>query len=111
MAKPTFYLQVDFEGEETTSTGEFREGYGRRSVVVEVRSGAYENPGDNRIPDEVAEDIARNTANELVKQELVELADNEGALTRLEELPPVLQDVEPDVIDSDVRAWLLKESQ
>ena len=101
------YFEVTFKGAETTTTGRFREGYTKRSVVVEVDPRAYQKR-DGRAFDEAAEAVARTTADEIAREELTEFS--EGVITRLDEFPPVLEDVEPDIDDSetDVRAWLLR---
>jgi hypothetical protein len=101
------YFQFDFEGQKTTSAGEFRAGYVRRTVYVEVGSAAYDGSIDSGSKDEAAEEIARSIAVELAAQELAELDDDAGVVTRIEQPPSVVQDAEPDVEDPGVRAWLV----
>jgi hypothetical protein len=108
MEDPNIYFQLDFKGEETTSTGEFQEGYSSRTIIVEVGSNAYGGRLENRSADEAAQDLAQSVASELARQELADLGNNASTITRLDEFPPVLQDVEPDTDESGVRAWLLK---
>jgi hypothetical protein len=111
MGNSTFYFQVAFEGQETPARAKFREEGSRRSIVVEVNGQAYEDPENaehRRSPEEAAEKIARTTANELARQELPEVAHTECVVTRLEESPPILKNVEPDIDNPEVRAWLLK---
>jgi hypothetical protein len=110
MPVPPFYFQVDFEGEETITPGMFEEGLERRHVVVEVSERAFHDPAEarSRTAPKTAEDIARSTANELVRSELAELEDPDGRAQLLDGFPPRLRDVVPDVEDDGVRAWLVR---
>ena len=108
MADSNIYFQFDFKGEETTSTGEFQEGYSSRTIFVEVGSDAYGARSENRSADEAAQELAQSVASELSRHALADLGNNAGTITRLDEFPPVLQGVEPDIDESGVRAWLLK---
>jgi hypothetical protein len=104
-----FYFQVDFTGEEAITPGMFEEGLERRHVVVEVASEAFRDKKDatsKRAPID-AEEIARNTASELVRSELAEVEDPDGRVTMLDEFPPQLREVVPDVEDDGVRAWVV----
>ena len=104
--EPVSYFQVDFEGAETTSTGEFREGYNRRTVFVEVGSEAYDGSVDTGTKEVAGEEIARSIAVELAMQELADLNETAGVVTPLDDPPPVIEEAEPDVDDRGVRAWL-----
>ena len=56
-----------------------------------------------------AEEIALAIARELARQDLAELGNTGQRMVRLGELPPIIQDVEPTVQESGVRAWLSAE--
>jgi hypothetical protein len=101
------YFQFDFEAQRTTSAGEFREGYAGRTVFVEIGSAVFDGSIDSGSRDEAAEEIARAVALELVAQDLVELDDDDGVGTRIEQLPSTVQEAEPDLNDPGVRAWLV----
>jgi hypothetical protein len=101
------YFQFDFEGQRTTSAGDFREGYVRRTVFVEIGGAAFDASIDSGSKDEAAEGMARTVAVELAAEELAELDDEDGVVTRIEQLPSVIQESEPDVDDPGVRAWLV----
>ncbi|MBV9875614.1 MAG: hypothetical protein JO025_12850 [Verrucomicrobia bacterium] len=108
MEEADIYFQFDFKGGETTSTGEFQEGLTRRTIIVEISPEARGNRLEGQSADEVARQLAQNVAEELARQELVDLEKGSGEVVRLDEFPPVLEDVEPDVDETGVRAWLLK---
>jgi hypothetical protein len=103
-----FNFQIDLECEEITSSGEFREGHSRRIIFVEVSAQAYDESVDSGSVDEIVEEIALMTAQELAHQELAELKDDGESITRLKEFPPVVQDLEPDVQEPGIRAWLIE---
>ncbi|MBV8276677.1 MAG: hypothetical protein JO170_15650 [Verrucomicrobia bacterium] len=104
--EPVTYFQVDFEGAETTSTGQLLEGYGRRRVFVEVGSAAYDGSVDTGSKDVAAEEMARSVAVELVAEELADLNGGAGLVTRLDRRPPAIREAEPDLEDRGIRAWL-----
>jgi hypothetical protein len=104
---PVIYFQFDFEGQRTTSAGEFREGHVQRTVFVEIGSAAFDVSIDSGSKDEAAEEIAQTVAVELAAQELAELDDDDGVVTRIEQLPSAMQETEPDVDDLGVKAWLV----
>ena len=101
-----YYFQIDYKGAETTSTGEFREGYTQGTIFVEVAEDYFANSVDDASMDSAAEEIALTTARELPRQNLAELGNASQRMARLGELPPIIQDVEPTVQESGVRAWL-----
>lgn len=103
-----FNFQIDLESEETTSIGEFREKYSWRVIFVEVSPEAYDESGGSGSVDETVEEIALTTAQELADQELAELKDDGESITRLKEFPPVVQDLEADVQEPGIRAWLIE---
>ena len=102
-----FYFQIDYKVAKTTSTGETREGYAEGPIFVEVIADAFANSVAAGSIDLAAEEIALATARELARQNLAELKNTTQRLTRLEELPPVIQSVEPTVQELGVRAWLI----
>ena len=102
-----FYFQIDYKVAKTTSTGETREGYAEGTIFVEVIAHDFANSVDAGSIDLAAEEIALATARELARQNLAELKNTTQRMTRLEELPPVIQSVEPTVQESGVRAWLI----
>jgi len=104
----THYLQIDFKRQKPTAAGGVREGSSPRTIVVEVCTRTSGNSGDSRFSEEEAAEIACTTACELARRALEELANSETIITRLAEFPPVLRDVQPDVDEPGVRAWLLK---
>ena len=101
-----YYFQIDYKGAETTSTGELREGYTQGTIFVEVAADAFANSVDYASIKSAAEEIALTTARELARQNLAELGNTTQRMARLGELPPIVQDVEPTVQESGVRAWL-----
>jgi hypothetical protein len=103
-----FNFQIDLEEKETTSADEITEGCPRRTIFVEVGPEAFDETVDSGVVDEAAEEIALTTAQELADQELAELKDDGESITPLEELPPVIQDLEPDLREPGIRAWLIK---
>ena len=102
MGESTHYFEVDFEGQETTSPGEFQRKSFRRTIVVEVRACEGSRPTE----DDAAK-IARTRACELARRELDHSVNGEVVLTQLGDFPPVLNDVQPDIDEPEVRAWLL----
>ena len=110
MADRHFYFQVDFEGEVSVDPSAFGEGVTRRSVVVEIGPEALtpsEGPTARAQADAAAE-VARTTANEVVRDEIPTIGNIAGDVSPLDELPPVLKDVEPNLDDPGIRAWLLQ---
>ena len=57
--------------------------------------------------EETAEEIALTTAQELTDQEQLESKDDGDRITRLEEFPPVIHDLKPDVEEPGIRGWLI----
>jgi hypothetical protein len=109
MKTEKFNFQIDVESEETTSSGEFYEKYSRRMIFVEVSPEAYDESGDSGRVNETVEEIALMTAQDLADQELAELKDDGESITRLEEFPPIVHDLEADVQEPGIRAWLIEE--
>ena len=101
-----YYFQIDYKGAETTSTGEFREGYTQGTIFVEVAADYFANSVDDASMDSAAEEIALTTARELARQNLAELGNTSQRMARLADSPPIVQDVEPTLQKSGVRAWL-----
>jgi hypothetical protein len=101
-----YYFQIDYRDAESTSTGEFREGNTQGTIFVEVAADYFANSVDDASIDSAAEEIASATARELARQNLAELGNTSQRMARLGELPPIIQDVEPTVQESGVRAWL-----
>jgi hypothetical protein len=101
-----YYFQIDYKGAVTTSPGEFREGYTRGTIFVEVAADYFANSVDDASIDSAAEEIALTTARQLACQNLAELGITSQSVARLGELPPIIQDVEPTAQESGVRAWL-----
>jgi hypothetical protein len=99
---------VDFEGENTTEPTAFGEGLTRRSVIVEVGPEAL-TPAEGATPraeaDEAAE-VARTTANEVVREVIPTIPNTAGDVAPLDRLPPGLEDQEPSLNDPGIRAWL-----
>jgi hypothetical protein len=104
----TIYFQVVFEGEETTETGTFEEGASRRTVFVEVGEDGYDDSMESRSADEVAEETALTAASELARHKFAELAEDSAVITRLDESPLEIVDLEPDLEEDGVKAWLSK---
>ncbi|MBV8101471.1 MAG: hypothetical protein JOZ31_20195 [Verrucomicrobia bacterium] len=104
----TIYFQVVFKGEQTTDTGPFEEGASRRTVFVEVSEEGYDDSMESRSADEVAEETALTAASELATQKFAELAENSAVITRLDESPLEILDLEPDLEEDGVKAWLSK---
>jgi hypothetical protein len=107
MGKSIHYLQIDFSRQKSTADGGVREGTSPRTIVVEVHVPTSGNSGGSWSSEEEASEIARATARELASRAL-ELTNCETVISRLAEFPPVLRDVQPDVDEPGVRAWLLK---
>jgi hypothetical protein len=101
-----YYFQIDYRDAEAASTGEFREGNTQGTIFVEVAADYFANSVDDASIDSAAEGIASATARELARQNLAELGNTSQRMARLGELPPIIQDVEPTVQESGVRAWL-----
>lgn len=99
-----YYFQIDYKGAKTTS--EFRERYTQGTIFVEVAADAFANSVGDASINSAAEEIALTTARELARQNLAELGNTSQRVARLGELPPIIQDVEPTVQESGVRAWL-----
>ncbi|HYY28134.1 MAG TPA: hypothetical protein VE860_09335 [Chthoniobacterales bacterium] len=106
MDRLTHYFQVDFEGEATTRAVEFQKKPPRRTIVVEVHAGKDSKGG--RSAEEDAAEIARTRACGLARPEFDDSINGEGITTQLEDFPPVLRDVQPDIDEPEVRAWLFK---
>jgi hypothetical protein len=73
---------------------------------VEVAEDAIANSVDDAAIDSAVEEIAWTTARQVARQNLAELENGSLSMSRLEELPPIIQVVEPTVQESGVRAWL-----
>jgi hypothetical protein len=101
-----FYFQIDYKGVRRASTSEFREGCSQGKIFVEVAANDFANSVDAAAIDSAVEEIALTTARQLARQNLAELENSSQRMSRLEELPPIIQDVEPTVQESGVRAWL-----
>jgi hypothetical protein len=99
---------VDFEGETTTEPTAFGEGVTRRSVVVEIGPEAL-TPAEGATPRAEAKEaaeVARTTANEVVRDVIPTIPNTAGDVTPIDELPPDVKDLEPNIDDPGVRAWL-----
>jgi hypothetical protein len=104
-----YYFVVDFEGETTTEPTAFGEGLTRRSVVVEVGPEAL-TPAEGATPRAEAEEaaeVARTTANEVVRDVIPTIPNTAGDLTPIDQLPPAVKDMDPNIDDPGIRAWLL----
>ncbi|HEY0792925.1 MAG TPA: hypothetical protein VGD78_17805 [Chthoniobacterales bacterium] len=109
MADRRFYFQVTFEGQATVQPTAYGQGETRRSVVVEIGPEAL-TPAEGVTPraqEEAASEIARTTANEVIRDEIPTVSNLDGDAVRIGELPPVLQDVEPTIDDPGIRVWLM----
>ena len=102
------YFRLVFEREETRDTGPFEEGASRHTVFVEVSEEGYDDSMESRSADEIAEEVALMAASEVVRQELAEVAEDFGTITRLDESPLEILDLEPDLDEDGVKAWLSK---
>jgi hypothetical protein len=104
-----YYFLVDFEGEISTAPTAFGEGLTRRSVAVEIGPEAL-TPAEGATPraeaDEAAE-VARTTANEVVRDVLPTIPNTAGDVTPIDQLPPAVKDMDSNVDDPGIRAWLL----
>jgi hypothetical protein len=103
-----YYFVVDFEAEVFPDPTAFGEGLTRRSVVVEIGPEAL-TPAEGATPRaeaEAAAELARTTANEVVRDVLPTISNTAGDATPLAELPPAVRDVEPNIDDPGIRAWL-----
>ncbi|MBV9491567.1 MAG: hypothetical protein JO069_17895 [Verrucomicrobia bacterium] len=110
MADRHYYFQVDFEGENSVEPSAFGEGVTRRTVVVEVSPGAL-TPAEGateRAQAEAAAEVARTTANEVVRDEIPTISNVAGEVTPVEGLPRILKDVEPNLDDPGIRAWVVQ---
>jgi hypothetical protein len=99
---------VDFEGESTTEPTAFGEGVTRRSVIVEIGPEAL-TPAEGATPRaeaEAAAELARTTANEVVRDVIPTIPNTAGDVTPLDALPPAIEDLEPTIDDPGIRAWL-----
>jgi hypothetical protein len=94
------------QGVKRTSSSEFGEGCSQETIFVEVAADAFVNSVDDAAIDSAVEEIALTTARQVARQNLAELENSSQSVSRLEELPPILQEVEPTVQESGVRAWL-----
>ena len=104
-----YYFVVDFEGETTTEPTEFGEGLTRRSVVVDVGPEAL-TPAEGATPRAEADEaagVARTTANEVVRDVIPTIPNTAGDVTPIDELPATVKDLDPNIDDPGVRAWLL----
>jgi hypothetical protein len=109
MADRRFYFQVTFEGQATVQPTAYGQGETRRSVVVEIGPEALSAAEGTtpRAQEEAAAEIARTTANEVVRDEMPTVRNVDGDTLRIAELPPSLLEVEPTIDDPGIRAWLL----
>jgi hypothetical protein len=108
MADRHYYFVVDFEGEATTEPTAFGEGLTRRSVVVEIGPEAL-TPAEGATPRaeaEAAAELARTTANEVVRDVLPTIPNTAGDVTPTDGLPPDVQGTDPNIGDPGIRAWL-----
>ena len=96
-----FYFQIDYKGVKSTGS----EGCGQGPIFVEVAADAFAMSVNTAL-DSAAEEIALTTARQLARQNLGGLENSSQRIFRLEELPPIIQEVEPTVQESGVRAWL-----
>jgi len=106
MDSEKFYFQIDYKGVKRTSSSEFGEGCSQGTIFVEVAADAFANSVDDAAIDSAVEEIALTTARQVARQNLAELENSSQSMSRLEELPPIIQEVEPTVQESGVRAWL-----
>jgi hypothetical protein len=106
MDSEKFYFQIDYKSVNRTGTSEFREGCSQGKIYVEVAAAAFANSVDDIAVDLAVEEIALTTARQLARQNLAKLENSSQRMSRLEELPPIIQEVEPTVQESGVRAWL-----
>jgi hypothetical protein len=106
MDSEKFYFQIDYKGVKRTSSSEFGEGCSQETIFVEVAADAFANSVDDAAIDSAVEEIALTTARQVARQNLAELENSSQSVSRLEELPPIFQEVEPTVQESGVRAWL-----
>src|ERR671925_104525 len=84
---------VDFEGETSTEPAAFGEGLTRRSVVVEIGPEAL-TPAEGATPRAeaaAAAELARTTANEVVRDVLPTIPNTAGDVTPIDQLPPAVQ--------------------
>ena len=98
------YFQMDYKGVKRTSSSEFGEGCSQGTIFVEVAADAFANSVDDAAIDSAVEEIALTTARQVACQNLAELENSSQSMCRLEELPPIIQEVEPTVQESGVRA-------
>jgi hypothetical protein len=76
--------------------------------VVEVGPEAL-TPAEGATPRAEAEEaaeVARATANEIVRDVIPTIPNTAGDVTPIDELPPDVKDLEPNVDDPGIRAWL-----
>ena len=97
-----FYFQIDYEGVKSPGS----EGCSQGPIFVEVAADAFAMSVNTAALDSAAEEIALTTARQLARQNLGGLENSSQRISRLEELPPIVQEVEPTVQESGVRAWL-----
>jgi hypothetical protein len=106
MDSEKFYFEIDYKSVKRTSSTELGEGCGQGTIFVEVAKDAIANSVDGAAIDSAVEEIALTTARQVARQNLAELENSSQSMSRLEELPPIIQEVEPTVQESGVRAWL-----
>jgi hypothetical protein len=106
MDSEKFYFQIDYKGVKKTSSSEVGEGCSQGTIFVEVAADAFANSVDDAAIESAVEEIALTTARQVACQNLAELENSSQSMCRLEELPPIIQEVEPTVQESGVRAWL-----
>lgn len=109
MTAPHYSFVVDFEGETSTDLTAFGEGVTRRSVVVEVGPEAL-TPAEGATPRAEAEEaaeVARTTANEIIRDVIPAIPNTAGDVTPIDALPPGVENQEPTLNDPGIRAWLL----
>src|ERR1700741_2343886 len=104
MDPETFYFQIDYKGVKRTGSEEYNQG----RIFVEVAADAFANSVNTAARDSAAKEIALTTARQLARQNLAGLENSSQRVSRLEELPPIIQEVEPTVQESGVRAWLIQ---
>ena len=97
-----FYFQIDYKGVKSTGS----EGCSQGPIFVEVAADAFAMSVNTAALDSAAEEIALTTARQLARQNLGGLENSSQRISRLEELPPIILEVEPTVQESGVRAWL-----
>jgi hypothetical protein len=102
------FFQVVFQGEERTDTRPSEEHATRCTVYVEVSEEAYDDSMESRSADEVAEETALTAASEVGRQAFAELKEDSAVITRLDESPLEILDLEPDLDEDGVRAWISK---